>query len=111
MSDEILVAGKSLVAVGTDELSVFVLHDHMLGQAVLAARFISTLATEPLAYKGANGTYYFADTVTTWTMGDNNTAITRIRLRLRYTQDRSVPTIQYHDKKHVYLNNNKKIKK
>ncbi len=51
MSDEILVAGKPLVAVGTGELSLSVLHDHVLGQAVLAARFISTLATEPLAYR------------------------------------------------------------
>jgi hypothetical protein len=53
MSYEILVAGKSLVAVGTGELSLSVLHDHVLGQAVLAARFIPTLAAEPLAYNRA----------------------------------------------------------
>jgi hypothetical protein len=60
MSDEILVAGEPFVAVGTGELSLSVLHDHVLGQAVLAARFISTLATEPLAYNTPNRSLYFA---------------------------------------------------
>jgi hypothetical protein len=60
MSDEILVAGKPLVAVGTGELSLSVLHDHVLGQAVLAARFIPTLATEPLAYNTPNINFYFS---------------------------------------------------
>jgi hypothetical protein len=59
MSDEILVAGEPFVAVGTGELSLSVLHDHVLGQAVLAARFIPTLATEPLAYNTPNGSLYF----------------------------------------------------
>jgi hypothetical protein len=36
-----------------------VLHDHVLGQAVLAARFISTLATEPLAYNTPNRNLIF----------------------------------------------------
>jgi len=48
MGNKILVAGERLVTVRTGKLSLPVLHDNMLGQAALAARLVSTLATEAL---------------------------------------------------------------